>query len=107
MATEELPRIDSNISVRKHLLPYCRLRYGQVWEDSIKGHRVECLDAAREEDVQRLMGDQTATLAIHDPLYNVIVGNANTERLGKTSLHNYRVPLKIPVLRSEFSVSKS
>jgi len=89
MATEELPRIDSNISVRKQLLPYCRLKYGQVWEDSIKGHRVGCLDATREEDVRRLVGDQTATLAIHDPPYNVIVGNANTERLGRISLHHY------------------
>jgi len=89
MSKEQLPRIDSNEEVRESLLPYCRLKYGEVWDDSVFGHKVGCLDAANEEDILKLMGNDKAVLAIQDPPYNVIVGNNNTNNLGKISLGKY------------------
>jgi len=89
MSRETLPRIDNNEETRKLLLPYCRLKYGDVWEDSISGHRVGCLDAAEEEDILILMAGKKSVLAVQDPPYNVIVGNSNTNSLGKISLAQY------------------
>jgi site-specific DNA-methyltransferase (adenine-specific) len=89
MSKETIPRIDSDEAVRKMLLPYCRLKYGEVWEDPICGHRVGCLDAMREEDISLLLGNAKSTLAIQDPPYNVVVGNSNTNSLGKISLEKY------------------
>jgi len=66
-----LPRIEIDAACREQLLPYCRLQPGQVWEDDKKRHRIGCLDAASEQDMKRLMAGNTATLAIHDPPYNV------------------------------------
>ena len=89
MAKEKLQRIDSNQETRGILLPYCRLKYGQVWEDPCSGHKVGCLDASTEADVQMLLGDTKSPLAIQDPPYNVIVGNVNSDRLGQIPLKNY------------------
>ncbi len=89
MSKEEIPRIDSNEDIRRQLLPYCRLQYGQIWEDPVSGHKVGCLDAANEKDVLKLMGNNTSVLAIQDPPYNVIVGNCNTNNLSKTTLMEY------------------
>jgi DNA modification methylase len=89
MSKEEIPRIDSNAEVRKLLLPYCRLRYGDVWDDSVSGHKIGCLDAANEKDVLKLMSNNKSVLAVQDPPYNVIVGNSNTSSLGKISLDEY------------------
>jgi DNA modification methylase len=36
------------------------------------GHRVACIDATNPESVASLMGDGLATLAIHDPPYNMV-----------------------------------
>lgn len=84
-----IPRIDGNEQLRAILLPYCRLKYGEVWEDPTNGHRVGCLDATIERDVFKLMGTVKATLAVQDPPYNVVVGNSNTANLGKISLGEY------------------
>ena len=70
MKNNPLPRLDYNEEVRKELLPYCRLKAGDVWEDPEGRHRVGCLDAANEEDVKRLHNGLSAQLAIHDPPYN-------------------------------------
>jgi site-specific DNA-methyltransferase (adenine-specific) len=67
-----LPRLDTNEVVRRALLPFCRLKPGEIWEDPVAGHRVGCLDAAATDDVALLMGSQKATLAIHDPPYNLV-----------------------------------
>ena len=40
MATEPLPRLDSDTEIRKDLLAYCRLKPGDVWEDPVRGHKV-------------------------------------------------------------------
>ncbi|MBC8527690.1 MAG: site-specific DNA-methyltransferase [Candidatus Cloacimonetes bacterium] len=89
MGKERIPRIDNNEKVRKLLLPHCRLKYGEIWEDSVRGHKIGCLDATDENDTTRLMGNNKATLAIQDPPYNVIVGNSNTNNLSKISVENY------------------
>jgi len=67
----------------------CRLRYGEIWEDPIKGHRVGVLDATKREDVKKIMKKEKTVLIINDPPYNVKVGNANTENLFKWKLKDY------------------
>jgi site-specific DNA-methyltransferase (adenine-specific) len=89
MSKERIPRIDTNEQVRKLLLPYCRLKYGQVWEDAVSGHRVGCLDAADQKQISKLLAGNKAVLGVQDPPYNVIVGNSNTGSLGKISLAEY------------------
>jgi len=72
MKNNPLPRLDTNPALRKALLPFCRLKAGEVWEDSLAGHRVACLDAAFTDQVAYLMGRERATIAIHDPPYNLV-----------------------------------
>lgn len=87
--TERLPRLDSSPELRERLLALCRLKYGEIWEDPIRGHRVGVLDATCLRDVRNLMGKAKASLAINDPPYNVVVGNANTHNLSKIDLSSY------------------
>ncbi len=89
MAKENLQRIDSNQNVRSLLLPYCRLKYGEAWQDPVCGHKVACIDACNEEYIQMLMNNNKSTLAIQDPPYNFVVGNNNSDRLGQISVGNY------------------
>lgn len=84
-----MQRIDSDKKIRALLLPYCRLKYGEVWQDTVYGHKVACIDASNEEDVQTLMDNTKSTLAIQDPPYNLVVGNNNSDRLGRISVENY------------------
>ncbi|MBI5722356.1 MAG: site-specific DNA-methyltransferase, partial [Planctomycetes bacterium] len=72
MKNNPLPRLDTNPAVRQALLPFCRLKAGEIWDDSQTGHRVGCFDAASCEQVAYLMDGQRANLAIHDPPYNLI-----------------------------------
>ncbi len=68
-----LPRLDlSEETLRTRLLPYCRLRPGQIWDDPRGRHRVACLDATDATAVAALMGRDRAELAIHDPPYNLV-----------------------------------
>ncbi len=67
-----LPRIDTDVQLRNLLLPYSRLGKGDVWEDKLHQHKVGCLDAADESSVQKLLSDNKAVLAIHDPPYNFV-----------------------------------
>jgi len=89
MLQEKLERIDGNDVLRKKLLPYCRVKCGQIWEDPICGHRVACLDAVNETDVELLLGEDRAALAIQDPPYNVAVGNVNSDNLGRFPVEDY------------------
>jgi len=52
MPKENLGRIDTDQHIRNLLLPYCRLKYGEVWQDSILGHKVGCLGGSSEKDIQ-------------------------------------------------------
>ena len=82
MKNNPLPRLDTSPEIREALLPFCRLKTGEIWEDSASGHRVGCLDAASPEQVDFLMGNDKAALAIHDPPYNLVA-------LGERPLHRF------------------
>ncbi|HQP49244.1 MAG TPA: site-specific DNA-methyltransferase [Spirochaetota bacterium] len=86
---EQLKRLDVDGEERRKVLQYCRLGPGEIWEDSVRGHRVGVLDATDGNDVRKIMGGDTAKLALHDPPYNVAVGNAATVSLFKVSLEEY------------------
>jgi site-specific DNA-methyltransferase (adenine-specific) len=86
---ENIQRIDTNEHIRSLLLPHCRLKYGEVWQGDINGHKVGCLDAANKSDVQLLLGDDKAVLAVHDPPYNIAVGNAASASLGQTRVDDF------------------
>ncbi|MCJ7730437.1 MAG: site-specific DNA-methyltransferase [Sedimentisphaerales bacterium] len=89
MTKESIQRIDASEHIRSQLLPHCRLKYGEVWQDSKNGHSVGCLDAASQNDVQLLLGDNKAVLAVHDPPYNIIVGNSVSSALGQTRIEDF------------------
>jgi site-specific DNA-methyltransferase (adenine-specific) len=72
MLKHPLARLDRNPHMRNKILPFCRLQPGEVWRDRARGHRVGCLDAASQEDVNKLCGKDRAALAIHDFPYNFI-----------------------------------
>jgi site-specific DNA-methyltransferase (adenine-specific) len=71
MQNHPLPRLDEASELRAALLKYCRLRLGDVWQDPMGRHRVGCLNASCPEEIARLMNGRLATLAIHDPPYNL------------------------------------
>ena len=87
--TERLKRLDKHSELKEKILPLCRLSYGEIWEDPIKGHKVGVLDATIAEDVRKIVGDSKTGLLINDPPYNLKVGNANTSNLFKVSLEKY------------------
>lgn len=89
--TEKLTRLDLDDSLKEKLLPFCRLKYGEVWEDPIKGHKVGVLDATKPEDVKKIMVNKRTRLIVNDPPYNVVVGNNNTKNLFKKTLDDYMV----------------
>lgn len=72
MKNQPLPRIDENPELKEKLLPFCRLKKGEIWEDESRNFRVGCLDIASELDVEDLMKGERATLSIQDPPYNFI-----------------------------------
>jgi DNA modification methylase len=86
---EQIKRIDLDQETRERILPLCRLGYGEIWEDSVNGHRVGVLDATKLDDIKSIMGEEKSSLMINDPPYNVKVGNANTRNLSKTGLETY------------------
>ena len=72
MKNNPLPRLDTSPMVRDALLPFCRLKPGEIWEDAKAGHRVGCLDACSPGQVEALMSGNKAVLAIQDPPYNLV-----------------------------------
>ncbi|MEW6481972.1 MAG: site-specific DNA-methyltransferase [bacterium] len=87
--TECLKRLDLHGELQKRILPLCRLKYGDIWEDPIQGHKVGVLDATKLEDVKKIMVNEKARLVVNDPPYNVAIGNANTNALFKINIKNY------------------
>lgn len=71
MKNNPLPNLEYEQKLREQLLPNCRLKRGDVWLDSISGHKVGCVDATDTPSVVDLLAGQKATLAIQDPPYNV------------------------------------
>jgi DNA modification methylase len=72
MKNNPLPRLDTSPDLRSRLIPFCRLRLGDVWRDPEGKHCVGCVDATDAKAVTALVGDTSPTLAIHDPPYNLV-----------------------------------
>lgn len=72
MKNNPLPRLDEDPQLRERLLPHCRLSSGEVWEDPAGRHRVACADATDPRQIKDLIRDDRASLAIHDPPYNLV-----------------------------------
>ena len=87
--SEQLKRLDSDQVLREALLPHCRLKPGDVWEDPIAGHRVGVLDSTDPQHVKRALSGARTRLVIGDPPYNIAVGNAVSPALPKTGLGAY------------------
>ena len=86
---EKLTRLDIDANLRSRILPFCRLAYGEFWEDPVSGHRVGVVDATIGADVRKFVGSERAQLLVNDPPYNVKVGNAATDALFKIDLAGY------------------
>ena len=87
--TEKLSRLDINEKLRKKILPHCRLRKGEIWEDPKGKHRLGVLDATSLTDTKKLFSKKKAHLVINDPPYNVVVGKANSNNLSQVDIEEY------------------
>ncbi len=72
MKNNPLPRLDASEELRQRILPLCRLQRGQTWVDPLGRHKVACMDAGDADSVLELMDGEKASLAIHDPPYNLV-----------------------------------
>ena len=72
MKNNPLPRLDQDTALRQKILPFCRLKPGEIWQDPTGNHKVGCLDATQSSHIDQLMVGQVAQLAIHDPPYNLV-----------------------------------
>jgi DNA modification methylase len=72
MKSNPLPRLDQDEALRQKILPFCRLKPGEIWIDPLNKHKVGCLDVANGTEVDDLMVGEMAKLAIHDPPYNLV-----------------------------------
>ena len=86
---ERIGRIDKDKKLRESILPYCRLKNGEIWEDNISGHKVGVLDATKIDGIKKISQNDKASLIINDPPYNIEIGRANTNNLFKISNQNY------------------
>ena len=67
-----LPRIDKDPILKKYLTQYCRLKFGDSWQDPEGRHKIACLDSSDFYSIKNLIGSQKFQLAVHDPPYNMI-----------------------------------
>ena len=72
MKHNPLPRLDRDEGLRQKILPFCRLKPGEIWLDPLNKHKVGCLDATITSAVDSLTDGRLANLAIHDPPYNLV-----------------------------------
>jgi DNA modification methylase len=72
MKNDPLPRLDTSPEWRERLLPYCRLKTGEIWQDPEGRHRVGCVDATNSTQVAALVNGPSPVLAIQDPPYNLV-----------------------------------
>jgi site-specific DNA-methyltransferase (adenine-specific) len=87
--TEKLSRLDIDEKLRKKILPHCRLKKGEIWEDPEGRHQLGVLNATSLADTKKLFCKKKARLIINDPPYNVVVGNANTQNLSMVDINEY------------------
>lgn len=86
---EPFGRIDSDPQLHKQLLPYCRLKRGEVWTDPVHGHQVAVIDSTDQQTVRSIIGCRRIGLCLADPPYNVIVGAQNTVALSQLDPSHY------------------
>ncbi|MDA3860821.1 MAG: site-specific DNA-methyltransferase [Melioribacteraceae bacterium] len=72
MKNYPIPRIDRDSKLHDMLLKYCRISYGDIWIDKKNKHKVGCLDSNNLIDLKKMFGHKKATLALHDPPYNMV-----------------------------------
>ena len=72
MLHHPLPRIDKDEKLRELLLPFCRLKPGEIWKDPAGKHKVGCFDSADNSQIKLFFGRKLAVTAIHDPPYNFV-----------------------------------
>ncbi len=72
MINAPLPRIDLDEKLQELLLPYCRLKKSEIWKDPDGKHKVGCVDAANENEINKLIKNGKAALAVQDPPYNFV-----------------------------------
>lgn len=74
MERNPLPRLDTDVEQLKSiLLPHCRLKPGEIWQDPKKRHTVGCGDACDFSFLKKLFKKNKAKLAVHDPPYNLVM----------------------------------
>ncbi len=86
---EKLPRLDSDPDLREKLLPCCRLKEGEIWEDRENGHRIGVGNACDDTFLNTLFGEFRADIFLNDPPYNISVGSRNTAALPQDSVEQY------------------
>lgn len=89
MTKETLPRLDLHPEIVDRILPFCRLKADEVWEDPVRGHRVGVCDATSGGSVGKLFADRSVRLAIQDPPYNLSVGGRSSKTLFKKGIADY------------------
>ncbi|MCB9207131.1 MAG: site-specific DNA-methyltransferase [Ignavibacteriales bacterium] len=67
-----LPRIDKDKRLKSYLEKFCRLKFGEIWEDPIGNHKIACCDSSDQNSILNLFNGEKAKLAVHDPPYNMI-----------------------------------
>jgi site-specific DNA-methyltransferase (adenine-specific) len=72
MVNFPLPRIDIDAALHDLLIPYCRIHKGEIWIDEMNKHKVGCIDSVNSDQVKKMMGKESASLAIQDPPYNFV-----------------------------------
>lgn len=68
-------RLEQSPEICQLLLPHCRLKSGEVWEDPEGKHRIGCGDAADSIFVKKVHARfPKPKLAVNDPPYNLVFG---------------------------------
>ena len=86
---EPFGRIDRDQALRALLLPFCRIGPGEIWEDSVAGHRVGVCDATDPRQVKRIAAAVMPRLCIADPPYNLPLGSRRGSATGTMARPRY------------------
>lgn len=74
MERNPLPRLDMDVpELRDAILPHCRLKEGEIWNDPEGKHLIGCGDATDRIVLKKLFNKKQAALAVHDPPYNLVM----------------------------------
>jgi site-specific DNA-methyltransferase (adenine-specific) len=75
-ASTRLDKLDQKSRAR--LERVCRLQPGDFWIDPLRGHKVGCGDCTDSQFIAQLMGEDRASLMVHDPPYNLVAFGKRT-----------------------------